>query len=151
MVMDYVHRADYLIVLNTGVDIQKIQRDLDICISSSGVNPNLLIAVHFYCDNDVLKQFSKTTTYVEFPRNWFNALQICTGANFTGMYEMMEGETYTKEQVIDIFHTKLAEYQQGTTFRFSKGQQERVDLILSHEAIANNVCCHFWKEAFVCE
>lgn len=63
----------------------------------------------------------------------------------------MDEETYTKDQVIDIFNTKLAEYHQGTTFRFSKGQQELVDLILSHEIIANHVCLHGWKDDNVVE
>lgn len=150
MVMDYVHRADYIIVLKAGVYLQQIQRDLDIYISSSS-DKRIISAVKFYCDPDVLNQFSKTSTYVRFPTRWFHALLHCTSPYFTGVYEMDEDETYTKDQIIDIFNTKLAEYQQGTKFRFSKGQQELVDLILSHEIIANNVCCHFWKEDIVIE
>ncbi len=37
-----------------------------------------------------------------------------------------------------------------TEFRFSRGQKEIIDLILSHELIKNNIFCHFWKEGISC-
>lgn len=162
MVMIERWKAMYKIFLNDNVDIEKVQRDLDIVINYSEYS-RIITAVSFYCDEDVLNQF-KYNNYdenglpikVQYP--WNYELSLCKfhdeelikrfnkKVRFYTDDEFTTYDEYNEEEFMELFNSTIEKYKQSVSFRFSRGQKEIVDLIMHHPSIKDNVKMHYWCE-----
>ena len=146
-------KAEYVILLTDDVkdDVVQIQKDLDIRFQYNSYIKTIS-AVSFYCEEgeDILNQFTPTEQYIPFPYVWMHMFQSKKETDsphklyIDSFFE--DYDEYDNQQVADIFHARLTAYQNGTQFRFAKGQQEIVNAILSHDLIKNKVQYCFWKE-----
>lgn len=162
MVMIERWKATYKIFLNDDVDIEKVQRDLDIVIKYCKYS-FIITAVSFYCDDDVLSQF-KYNNYdengepikIRYPHSYESSLCKFHDEELIKMFnkkvrfytddEFTTYKEYNEEEFMELFNSIIKEYSRSVSFRFSKGQKEIVDLIMQHPLIKDNVKMHYWSE-----
>lgn len=162
MVMSERWKATYKIFLNDNVNIEEIQRDLDIVINYCKYS-RIITAVSFYCDDDVLNQF-KYNNYdengspikVQYPRCYELSLSRFHDEELIAHFdkkvrfytddEFVTYDEYNEEEFMKLFNSTIEKYSQSVSFRFSRGQKEIVDLIMQHPSIKDNVKMHHWCE-----
>lgn len=143
--------VQYIIMLNSDINIESVQNDLGIKFRYSDYSKTI-VAVSFYSDK--FNQVNNT----KFNNMYVHALSALNDVDYIKIhgftYKIYDEDTdkyikYTKQEIEDLFDEYLKKYNSTIQFEFTESQKKIVDLILSHNSIKHNVKYTFWKEEIV--